>query len=106
MKPLLLASLCCVAVCASTGAFAAPYAYEAPNRPVVRTADDAVLIAYGFWRAMAPDSRPVSEQDWRKWSLATLTNGVWKVTTGALGFYVGAQDGRYFGAFDVGTPTP
>jgi len=85
--------------------------YNTPNRPVVRTSDDAILFAYAMWRAMAPDSQPVAETSWKARFEASLVDGVWRVRLRtpspeqpSLGFYIGAQDARYLGAFDPATP--
>jgi hypothetical protein len=91
-----------------------PYA-QATNaeseRPVVKTADDAVRMAYAYWRALAPDSAPVPEEKWDAEFEAVLQGDVWCVNAkhaadhpAWFGMYVGARDGRYLGAFDLGTP--
>lgn len=106
--PARLGAVWCVAVVALliTNASA-----STPPRPVVRTADDAIRVAYAYWRALAPDSAPIEETKWGTGFEAILQEGVWcvsaKHTTGQpafFGMYVGALDGGFLGAFDLGTP--
>lgn len=87
------------------------YPQPSAARPVVNTASDAIRVAYSYWRATAPDSAPIAEEKWDKEFEAVLQGGVWCVDAkhaagepSSFGMYVGQEDGRYLGAFDLGTP--
>jgi hypothetical protein len=93
------------------GSFYAQATSARSERPVVETADDAVRVSYAYWRALAPDSAPIPEDKWGAEFEAVLQGEVWCVNAkhavgqpAWFGMYVGERDGRYLGAFDLGSP--
>jgi hypothetical protein len=102
-------------VTSAVSAFAGPTPRVAPHfPPIITDARSAIRIARAMELAQRPDDPMIkSEADWEAHCTAKLVNGVWSVTdkgphaprtgyfTGAAAIFIGAQDGRYLGAFFV-----
>ena len=83
------------------------FGLDSSKEGIVRDGRTAITIAHAVWSSLHPELR-VDESVWQKNLVATLKDGVWKVTEPPLGrdeiggeiwFLISQKDGRVMGIY-------